>query len=78
MSSPNNISRCCEYNKHRTNIKKKGNASLSSSFHCDSQANNNMTYECLLSCTQALFFGNSYLLKEPETTRKGAKLAKWY
>ena len=29
-----------------------------------------MTYECLLSCTQALFFGNSYLFKR---TRNNAE-----
>ena len=40
------------------------------SVYCDSRANNNMTYECLLSCTQALFFGNSYLFKR---TRNNAE-----
>ena len=33
------------------------------SVYCDSRGNNNMTYKCLISCSQALFFGNSYSFK---------------
>ena len=41
--------------------------------NCDSRANNKMTYECLLSYTQALFVGNSYLFKKNPKQRGKAR-----